>query len=208
MAIHDRHQEGLPVKTRSMHQLAAACCLAACFVAVPTVPVGATAPTGTEHAARGTGYLRLGQPVPDVELTTLSGNTGAFLSYFIGKGGRPLIINAWASWCGPCQEETPGLVRLYKSYRRRVSFVGVNLTNMDSRRKALAFVRRYHIPYPVLLDPKGAFRFGYAVIAEPMTYVVSRSGKLLAVFMGAMDEQRMQQMIHIAESERPVKNPL
>lgn len=198
------------MRMRSWPLFTAACCLlmsSLVFGAWGGAARARSLPAAHAAAKRShemTGYLRLGQAVPNVKLSTLTGTRVVALSAFIGKGNRPLIINAWASWCPPCQEETPGLVRLYKANARSVNMIGVNLTSMDSRTDARAFVRRYHVPYPVLLDPQGVFRFAYAVIAEPMTYVVSKSGKLLAVYIGAMNETRMKQMIRIAVSEKPM----
>lgn len=198
------------MRWRCFPQFAMTCGLV--FVSLTVIPSGEAAwaaPIHARHAAvdrtsEKTGYLRLGQAVPDVALTTLNGKSVVSLSAFIRKEKKPLIINAWASWCPPCQKETPGLVRLYKAYARRVGVLGVNLTSIDSIDSARQFVHRYHIPYRILLDTKGAFRFAYTVIAEPMTYVVSRSGKLLAVYIGAMKEAQMNELMRVAISEKPM----
>ena len=123
------------------------------------------------------------------------------LSSYIGK--KPLLINAWASWCPPCQEETQDLVKMYTKYGSRVQFLGVNLTSLDSVRNAQSFVKKYAIPYPILLDTRGFFYRNYTVIGEPMTYVISPAGKVLS-HIGALSSSQLEQLIQGALGSKQV----
>lgn len=146
------------------------------------------------------GILMIGQTAPNVSLATEKNLRPINLSQYFGK--KPMIINAWASWCPPCNAETPDLVKLYKKYGSQVQFIGVNLTTLDSVQKAQSFVQKYAIPYPVLMDIHGDFYRNYTVIAEPMTYVLNQSGKVLAIHIGAMQLPEMEQLVQQALASR------
>ncbi|WP_245629722.1 TlpA family protein disulfide reductase [Alicyclobacillus sendaiensis] len=154
----------------------------------------------TGNATASASVLIPGAEAPDVTLTLEPSGKQVQLASYIGK--KPLIINAWASWCPPCQEETPHFVKLYADYKAEVQFLGVNLTSLDSIVDAEAFIRRYHIPYPVLFDTKGDFYRAYSVIAEPMTYVVSPSGKVVSIHVGALSSSALNQVVQQAIASR------
>ena len=65
--------------------------------------------------------------------------------------GRPVIVNFFASWCEPCQKETPLIARFYRTGQQRVAIIGVDVN--DSAAKAMAFVRKSGVTYPVAVDP-------------------------------------------------------
>jgi thiol-disulfide isomerase/thioredoxin len=67
--------------------------------------------------------------------------------------GVPVVVNAWASWCGPCRQEFPYFRRLARRYRAHVAFVGLN--SEDSRGPARKFLRTFAVPYASLFDPEG-----------------------------------------------------
>lgn len=153
--------------------------------------------TGVNSANAGdTGILTVGQMAPDVSLVSEKTMRDVKLSSFFGK--KPLIVNAWASWCAPCQEETPDLVKMDAKYGSQVQFLGVNLTSLDSVQKAKLFATKYAIQYPVLLDTLGTFYRDYTVIAEPMTYVISSTGKVVSIHIGSLQTQQIQHLVQEA----------
>lgn len=155
---------------------------------------------GASRPALAAGFLRPGQLAPSFSLVSLHHQT-VTLKRLLGK--KPIIINAFASWCPPCQQETPAFVTQAKRYRHAITFIGVDLTSIDSAADARAFTRKYHIPYPVLLDAKGTFRQAYTVIAEPMTFVLTRQGRVVMVYMGALTPAWMSALIHAALAGKP-----
>ncbi|MBX5436794.1 MAG: TlpA family protein disulfide reductase [Alicyclobacillaceae bacterium] len=132
-----------------------------------------------------------GHQAPDFELPAAADNRTVSLSALLAEG-KPLVLNAWASWCGPCKAETPALAGLARQYEGRVTVVGINMTATDSRADALAFMRSYHLPYLVLLDPKAAFYNSYQVSGLPTTFVVGRDGRLLHVYRGPLTVTEMR----------------
>ena len=110
-------------------------------------------PLAHSHAKKATptmvsdGFLRVGTKVPTFDLLTLNRKGKTSLKELLGK--KPLIINAFASWCPPCQFEAPLLEKAAKRYGKQVTFIGVNLTKIDSIAGARKFTKKYHISYPV-----------------------------------------------------------
>ncbi|WP_367307007.1 peroxiredoxin family protein [Alicyclobacillus acidocaldarius] len=141
-----------------------------------------------------------GALAPDVLLTAEPSGKRVWLSAYLGK--KPVVLNAWASWCPPCREETPQFVSMYRTYGSEVQFLGVNLTSLDSVPAAEAFVRRYQIPYPVLFDTQGDFDRAYSVIAEPMTYVISKAGKVVSIRVGALSASELRAVVEQALASR------
>lgn len=146
------------------------------------------------------GFISVGNRVPNFTLKNLSGQGETSLDQLLGK--KPLIINAWASWCPPCQAETPDLEQAYKKYSSQVQFIGVNLTSIDSVSGAQAFVKKYGVTYPVLLDTKGQFWQSYTVLAYPTTFVISPQGKLIYMQIGAMSKSGITQLVHMATTSK------
>jgi thiol-disulfide isomerase/thioredoxin len=88
--------------------------------------------------------------------------------------GRPVVVNVWASWCGPCIREAPSLAQVARAFRGRVQFLGVNI--QDQRPAATAFIRKYGWSFPSVLDPSGAIRDGLGFVGIPVTQVLDASG--------------------------------
>src|SRR6202042_2445867 len=82
----------------------------------------------------------------------LGGGVSAFRSRMGSLKGYPVVVNKWASWCGPCQTEFPAFQRASVKYGRQVAFVGVD--GKDSNPSAAAFLRRFPVTYPSYVDPK------------------------------------------------------
>lgn len=104
----------------------------------------------------------VGKPAPKFSLETLNGKSNVSLQQLLGK--KIVLLNAWASWCYPCQQETPDLIAMSKKYAGKVQSVGVNMTSDDSVSAAKDFVHKYGITYPVLLDVKGTFSHDYQLL--------------------------------------------
>ncbi len=123
-----------------------------------------------------------GSPSPSVAAQALGGGRGPL------AGGRPSVVNFWAPWCPPCNEELPALVDLAERYDGEIDFVGVSieLDDLDSVREA---VDRFGIRYPqFLMDEQvmAAFFGSELELALPSTFVFDRGGRLRRVFRGAV----------------------
>jgi cytochrome c biogenesis protein CcmG, thiol:disulfide interchange protein DsbE len=118
---------------------------------------------------------KVGGPVPAFDLPALDGDGRIVVD---GRSGRPLVVNFWASWCGPCRDEAPILEAAWRKYRDRVDFVGVD--TRDFTGDARAFVRRFGLTFPMAYDGPAALWDIWGIDALPETFVVDASGTIVA----------------------------
>lgn len=141
--------------------------------------VGLTGSGGSRHELSGGS----GGPVPTFSLTLLTDpGRSVRLPQF---AGRDLVVNFWASWCFPCQQEMPVLQRASVALQGKVVFIGVD-TN-DSRSAALGFLRRVHVGYPTAFDPGGRMSGAFGLFGLPTTVFVSARGTVLGRHSGQLD---------------------
>lgn len=108
--------------------------------------------------------------------------------------GKPVVVNIWASWCGPCIVEAPGLARAARDYQGMVQFVGVDI--LDQRTSAQAFIRKYGWTYPSVFDPTGAIRGDLGFVGQPVTMVIDSAGKHVFTASGAVAEATLREELN------------
>ncbi len=115
----------------------------------------------------------VGGNAPDFTLKSNSGDNLKLSEY----EGEVVMINFWATWCGPCRQEMPALEQLYQKYKD-LGFVilGVNIDEDSSKTKD--FLAKRPVNFPVLYDTKKQVSDLYNVVAMPTTYLIDRDGKL------------------------------
>jgi thiol-disulfide isomerase/thioredoxin len=135
------------------------------------------------------GRALAGSPAPLAALhrqanQLLPGGVDAFEERVAALKGYPVVVNVWASWCGPCRFEFPTLQKLSARYGKRVAFLGVN--SQDSDANAEEFLAEAPVPYPSYTDPdKGLIEALGGVGGLPDTAFYDRDGKLLFLQQGA-----------------------
>ncbi len=108
----------------------------------------------------------------------LPGGTDAYEKRLAELRGYPIVVNAWASWCGPCREEFPVLQKLSARYGKQVAFLGVNSEDSDDAAKT--FLREAPLSYPSYSDPEKEIVDAIGpYIGFPETAFYDRSGELL-----------------------------
>ena len=128
---------------------------------------------------------------PPVELaydfTVYDGNGVAVkLSDYVGK---PIVLNFWASWCGPCKSEMPEFQEIYKEMGQQVQFLMVNATvSGDTVEDAKAYIQQAGYTFPVLFDTRGNALQIYGVDAFPTTYFLDKAGNPVARAVGAINK--------------------
>lgn len=123
---------------------------------------------------------------PDFELELLSGKK-IKLSDFRGK--KPVIVNFWASWCGPCRSEAPFLSRVGSEYEDKVEFIGIAVN--DGRNEAKAFLKEFDINYDNGMDITGGINKSYKITGIPETFFIDLNGEIIDHWIGPIDEKTM-----------------
>lgn len=157
------------------------------------LPLLVTAPHSFAQSPRGSvTYVEPGRiasdPLLRAEMTDLDGKPAKLPL----RRGRPLIVNFWARWCGPCRVEIPELVAL-ASRDAGVDIVGINIeTDVAPVRD---FARAYEINYPVLMAREGALdlmrALGNAKAGLPFTLLLDRQGAVAALRLGVMTREQL-----------------
>ena len=148
-----------------------------------TTPRVVEDPTGETEAQ--------GSEAPDFTVYDLEGNAHK-LSDFRGK---PVLLNFWASWCGPCQMEMPDFQKYYESHGDKVNFVIVNLTDgqQETVESASAFIVEKGYTFPVYYDTDIDAAAKYGVSAVPVSYFIDAEGYFVAWAQGALNADKLEQ---------------
>ena len=126
---------------------------------------------------------------PDFTAYDADGNAVQLSDYF----GKPLVLNFWASWCGPCKSEMPAFQQAYEQ-EDGVQFLLVNMTGgRETQADAEALLEEEGYTFPVLFDLDLDAAITYGVAALPTTYFLDAEGNLVAWAQGAINEQTLQQ---------------
>ena len=108
--------------------------------------------------------------------------------------GKPVILNFWASWCGPCKSEMPDFEEAYKEYGENIHFLMVNLTDgyQETVNSAKRFIEDAGYTFPIYYDTKQNAARTYGVYSIPMTFFIDENGYVIAHGTGALDAKTLQ----------------
>jgi thiol-disulfide isomerase/thioredoxin len=161
------------------------------MTSMPMMGKGANAPvlacTGLDSPVQGATKTGEGKSLPDLTLSCLGGGPPVTLRELRG----PMVLNVWASWCGPCRDELPYLLAAHTALMDRVRFVGVDLRDDDG--PAREWLSYNGVGWPSLADPKGSIRGPLNVPGPPVTLFVNSEGQIVGVHYGQFTSARQVQ---------------
>ncbi|KRT58851.1 TlpA disulfide reductase family protein [endosymbiont of Ridgeia piscesae] len=142
--------------------------------------------------------VRATQPAPDFTLKSLSGENLRLSEL----RGEVVMINFWASWCGPCRQEMPLLEALYQRYRPLgFTLLGVNVEQESAKARKLA--KELGVSFPILFDSDNQVSKNYGVAAMPTTLLIDRDGNQRFIHQGYQPgyEEAYQEQIRLLVGE-------
>jgi cytochrome c biogenesis protein CcmG, thiol:disulfide interchange protein DsbE len=107
--------------------------------------------------------------------------------------GRPVFMNFWASWCGPCKDEAPFLAEAAKRYGDRVAFIGVNIK--DARSDALGFAEEQGLSYDHVRDEDGSIYDDYGLTGQPESFFIDPDGVIVEHVPGPLFERDLYRLL-------------
>jgi len=149
--------------------------------------------------SKGATSLALGDAVPDRELPLLAGDGNGEIADYRGHW---VLVNLWASWCGPCRAEAPVLNRFARRYRdHNVRVLGIDV--QDNSDDALAFIREHRVAYPQLRSVGAERSEAFGSTGVPENFLVDPHGKLAFIRRGPVDETILaEQVVPLIEGPR------
>ena len=132
------------------------------------------------------------QPAPDFTMVDAAGNSVKLSDHF----GKPIVLNFWASWCGPCKSEMPDFEEVYQAQGDDIQFLMVNVTGgRETLESAKAFIEESGYTFPVFFDTEAEGAMTYGTYSIPMTFFINSDGNLVAYVQGMTSADVLEQGI-------------
>jgi len=148
----------------------------------------ATTPSNTAAG----GALATSKPRTAPDFTVIDANGKAVR--LVEFAGKPVVLNFWASWCGPCKSEMPLFNTIYQEMKNDVSFIMLDLVDgqCETVETGAAFIRQQGFAFPVYFDTKQQAANKYGITAIPTTFFIDAKGDIRYSYRGAIEERTLR----------------
>jgi cytochrome c biogenesis protein CcmG, thiol:disulfide interchange protein DsbE len=141
--------------------------------------------------SKGSARVEVGDPVPDRALPALDGGGEGKIADYRGDW---VLVNLWASWCGPCRDEAPDLERWWRAHRNEgVTVLGINV--QDNSQDALDFLDEFESTYPQLRSVGDERSEAFGSTGVPENFLVDPKGRLALIWPGPVDERVLRESV-------------
>ena len=129
-------------------------------------------------------------PAPDFTVYSMDGDKVSFSDF----KGKPVVINFWATWCGPCQSEMPHFEEAYKKYGDDIHFLMINLTDgmRETPDTVMSFLDYFGYTFPVYYDIGYVASDAYGINPIPATFFIDKNGNLVSQQVGALSSTALE----------------
>lgn len=149
-----------------------------------TQPLVASAPTTTETS------VSVGSLAPDFSTFTPTGEAVNLSDY----RGQVVLLNFWATWCGPCRIEMPEFQAAYNEHGTE-GFVVVAVNNQETAQQVRDYAEQFKLTFPILMDGQGDIQQQYGILQYPSTFIIGRDGTILSRHFGAINRNQISTLI-------------
>jgi len=154
-----------------------ALCLMAAVAGLDGVSAQDMFPVAGRHS------VKLGEPAPNFQLRDMQGHLVALSDL----RGKVVLLNFWATWCGPCRVEMPAMEQLYRTFSRKDFEILAVSTDAEGVSVTRPFQQKNHLTFPILHDADYRVGLAYGARSLPMTFMVDRQGVVRHQIFGARD---------------------
>jgi peroxiredoxin len=147
------------------------------------LPYGSIAHASDASSTPGIFIVNPQEEAPDFALPALSGEEIRLADF----KDKVVLINFWATWCGPCRDEMPSMEQLWRRFKDRDFVILAISLDKGNKSQVNTFIRKLSLTYPVLLDPKEYASDRYKLFGLPTSYLIGRNGKITGKVAGPLD---------------------
>ena len=139
----------------------------------------------------------LGREVPNFSLPLYERYQAEFGPELVrtAAAGRPLVINFWATWCGPCYDEAPALAAAWREHGDELLFIGIQTQDPNKRAAGRAFLERFGLGFPNGIDDDSAIAVSFGLFGVPETFFVRADGTLAYRHTGPVTRDLLEAQI-------------